>query len=405
MSDMKRLLTHISIWVLAGAMQAWGGTNETPAAGTTAAERISPGPMIDVEQQILAMNAWKWLKLFDGEINDNAKYFIIVRTGTDSPEDYMEMPELLRQMNTLYPKMQRENVEMLFIGRGDEELLQKTLEKAKALFPSCYDDARGAGAIAGYRCGPRKGMTIVDPAGNTVVEVEGTRLLRHWRFLIQRWEAMCAVGNDPEELKKESQKAFPPEIRELRKQVKFGNVHSEEDKDTLDEEEREKVDHGINRIASFLKELDDKQSSRVSDRAQYFMFVWFDIAPNPTDPGVLKCPNLTKFVAQEKEMLKEIAHSKLEPIVQTVFVTKTEESAAELVNRIGERYPIYNVETHKNVTKLYPVATAMNHDFNDFVTLAVARATDSRVIAEGRIAVFHDMDLILTTEDVKLKKK
>ena len=63
----------------------------TPAIAMTAAEKLNPVPEADVGMTRNYRDTWRWLELMNGEVENNAVYFFIVRTGTDCPADLLEL--------------------------------------------------------------------------------------------------------------------------------------------------------------------------------------------------------------------------------------------------------------------------------------------------------------------------
>ena len=378
------------------------------AVGMQAAERISPTPQADTEAQRNYLSKWSWLELLEGEVNDDADYYFFVRSGRVFPGDEFQLPTLLREMNKVYESMQKEHVELLFVGQGRRNTLEKCLRNAKVKFPVTHDDAGGAGAIPGYRSRPYRGITVVDANGNLVVELYTTDLLRRWREALQKWRELKAAKDDPEKQKAILKEYLPDQVEP--NQVAFGDAAAEEEKDEVPADEQAKLDAEGSGLANFLRGQDEQQASLIKTNARYFIVVYCQLVLRGTF-GLLpefaystqKKPD--EILRQQQGYLRKIAKQRLRKDVQLIFVTHDRLDRDELRKLIGDKFPIYNREEHRKVFSLGVVRAVLSHDANDLPTVALVRARDQHVLAEGCKPVVDDSELVLQAEETKQKEK
>ena len=373
----------------------------TPAIAMTAAEKLNPVPEADVGMTRNYRDTWRWLELMNGEVENNAVYFFIVRTGTDCPADLLELDSVLHVMNELYEEMRKEDVEMLFVGRGNKEMLENRLRMKKANFPACHDDSKGIGAIPGYRSRPRKGITVVDADGNLVAEISDLGMLRSWRSIIKKWEALKKAKDDPGKMRSLLEDLLPGQKDSS--DVLFGDVNSSLQSDTVPEDEQQQLDENSSDIADFLRKLDEDQAPNINPAARYFVAVSFNLDFDDDDEATIKETGqpLQNFLEHEAEKLREISKTRLRRDVQLFYVTTSQKSAEKLLEVVSGKTLVYYGDKRSKLFKHPSIAAACSHDNNDLPCVSVTRALDSRILAEGRKPVIDDMETILTAEEAK----
>ena len=370
----------------------------SPVIATTAAEKLNPPPEADVEMKRNYRDTWRWLELMNGEVENDAAYYFFVRTGTDIPEDLEELGEVFHVMNRVYESMRKEDVEMLFVGRGSKEKLERRLDRAKANFPACHDDAKGVGAIPGYRSRPLKGITVVDADGNLVAETNDLKLLENWRSIIMKWEAMKKARDNPGKVKSLLAELLPGQ--EKASDVSFGNVNINCGNDTVPEDEQQQLDGNSSNLAKLLCKLDEDQASLVNTSARYFVAVLFDL--KLAEGNTVEMYTATQnFRENENEKLYEIAKTHFRSDVQLFYVTYTKKNADAFRATVGDDAPVYNREEHPTLFRHPSIVAACSHDIYDLPSVSVTRALDTRILAEGRKPVVDDLETLLTAEEAK----